>query len=278
MEIADYIENSIPSAFGKIGGTEGKALTFVNRPVWSLFKSKRYRRYRDQLYYKSGVYPPENEIFRRFLKYFSMEVLPNVDGLAVWRGQNDLRAMKRFAPSAFQIDPEVLGVGGLNWSDALFRKLQLKRILVVSSLSHTIDYQKKYLDKVWPCNPSMYHLENTVTMRCPMYAHLEDPVDEDWFIALDRMKASLSEKPFDVCLIAAGAWSLPLAVECKKIGKIGIHLGGSLQLAYGILGNRWMGEEKTMLKGIANDHWVFPFDEDTPKSFSNTEDAAYWKA
>jgi len=79
----------------------------------------------------------------------------------------------------------------------------------------------------------------------------------------------------DVCLIAAGAWSLPLAVEAKRLGKVGIHMGGALQLLFGITGNR--RDKGNGLKDIKNEHWCYSLDADTPRSFEGTEDAAYWK-
>ena len=44
---------------------------------------------------------------------------------------------------------------------------------------------------------------------------------------------------YDVVLIGAGAFSLPLVAHAKRRGKVGIHMGGSLQILFGILGKRW---------------------------------------
>lgn len=41
---------------------------------------------------------------------------------------------------------------------------------------------------------------------------------------------------YDVCLIGCGAYGFPLAAHAKRTGHKAIHLGGSLQLLFGIAG------------------------------------------
>ena len=62
---------------------------------------------------------------------------------------------------------------------------------------------------------------------------------KDWFDALDYMKSQIDSIDYDVCLIGAGAYGFPLAAHVKRSGKKAIHIGGSLQLLFGIRGKRW---------------------------------------
>ena len=59
-----------------------------------------------------------------------------------------------------------------------------------------------------------------------------------WFDALDYMKSEIDKYDYDVCLIGCGAYGFPLATHVKHNGKQAIHLGGTLQLLFGIKGNR----------------------------------------
>lgn len=41
---------------------------------------------------------------------------------------------------------------------------------------------------------------------------------------------------YDICLIGCGAYGFPLAAHAKRKGKKAVHLGGALQLLFGIKG------------------------------------------
>jgi hypothetical protein len=76
---------------------------------------------------------------------------------------------------------------------------------------------------------------------------------------------------FDIALIGAGAWSLPLAAHAKKIGKKAIHLGGTLQLLFGIRGGRFDQWGFAYHQG-----WIRPLPEETPANCQRMEKGAYW--
>lgn len=62
---------------------------------------------------------------------------------------------------------------------------------------------------------------------------------QSWFDALDWMKAEIDKHDYDICLIGCGAYGFPLAAHVKRLGKKAFHLGGALQLVFGIRGRRW---------------------------------------
>ena len=79
---------------------------------------------------------------------------------------------------------------------------------------------------------------------------------------------------YDIALISAGAYSLPLCVNAKINKKQAIHLGGSLQLMFGITGNRWSKSKQVHKK--LNSHWIRPLKEDRPDNFGMIENGCYW--
>lgn len=108
---------------------------------------------------------------------------------------------------------------------------------------------------------------------------------DNWFEALNYMKKKIEETDFDVALIGCGAYGFPLAAHVKRMGKQAVHLGGALQLLFGIRGNRWenpnYGVEQWGIpygsySKMMNDLWVKPLEKDKPASANKVEGACYW--
>ena len=111
-------------------------------------------------------------------------------------------------------------------------------------------------------------------VRAPIVTGERDSEGLSWFDLLEKMKREISTKDFDVALIAAGAFSYPLAAYAKKLGKIGIHCGGGLQIFFGVMGNRWNNSPE-VLKYV-NEFWVRPSANERPKRADQVENACYW--
>ncbi|CAM4099891.1 DUF1792 domain-containing protein [Zobellia roscoffensis] len=100
-----------------------------------------------------------------------------------------------------------------------------------------------------------------------------------WFEALQSMKDEMDKRDYDICLIGAGAYGFPLAAHAKRQGKKAVHLGGSLQLLFGIKGKRWEDpnyNEKYNYAALMNHCWVRPGEKFRPKNAENVEGACYW--
>ena len=99
-----------------------------------------------------------------------------------------------------------------------------------------------------------------------------------WFDALDSMKKQMDQIDYDIALIGCGAYGFNLAAHAKKSGKKSVHLGGALQILFGIIGSRF--ENPIVGDGIYlklfNEHWVRPSNEERPKSHNSLESGAYW--
>jgi hypothetical protein len=97
---------------------------------------------------------------------------------------------------------------------------------------------------------------------------------EDWFGAYFFMCDEIMKIDFDVAIIGAGAYGLPLASFVKNLGKTAIHMGGVTQLLFGIKGKRW--EDPGYFGWLMNEHWVRPAEHEKPKAFNNVESGCYW--
>lgn len=106
----------------------------------------------------------------------------------------------------------------------------------------------------------------------------------DWFEALEWMKNKMDKIDYDICLIGCGAYGLPLAAHAKRMGKKAIHIGGGLQLLFGIKGHRWEYPSAPLIwnlpadfyrKLFSNPAWVRP-NQYKDKHSEHIENACYW--
>jgi hypothetical protein len=87
------------------------------------------------------------------------------------------------------------------------------------------------------------------------------------------MRRQLEAADFDIALIGAGAYGLPLAAYAKRMGKKGVHVGGMLQLFFGIMGKRW---EDMRIPGMRREYWVRPSATETIRGKTAVEGGCYW--
>jgi hypothetical protein len=95
-----------------------------------------------------------------------------------------------------------------------------------------------------------------------------------WFSALDWMCEKIQNTEFDIAIIGAGAYGLPLASFVKDLGKKSVHLGGPTQILFGIRGNRW--DERPFFQQLSNENWIKPLPVEVPSNAQSVESACYW--
>jgi hypothetical protein len=94
--------------------------------------------------------------------------------------------------------------------------------------------------------------------------------------ALDRLEEisqSIASKEFDVALIAAGSLGIPIAAAVKRLGRIGISLGGHLQVLFGVHGERWLAQPDWH-RDYFNDAWIRMPPEYVPEA--QAPEVNYW--
>lgn len=107
---------------------------------------------------------------------------------------------------------------------------------------------------------------------------------KDWFEAFEFMKQQIADTEFDICLLGCGAYGMPLAAYVKSLGKQAIHIGGSLQLLFGIRGVRWeedgYGDDVTGVhnryKTLFNKYWIRPYSTSQIAGAEKVDNGCYW--
>jgi hypothetical protein len=270
-----------PRMMGKLGTTELMGLEFFDRWLKPSFPANAsWRRPAERLLQTAGLFPVSREIFFRWKEVY-LESVHHLDIVAHWQPPGTFlsvyehTALTRFAPLAQRVPLASLQpiLPPASWLPDILGK----RWMVVSPFRETIRSQLPRLSKlgIYP-NTYLDRLENTArnlqVVASPQLAYMVPPRHRDWFHALDCLQQEISACSFDIALIGAGAWSLPLAAYVKKMGKTAMHLGGQLQLMFGIRGGRW--DHKA--NDLYNEFWIRPLPEETPKNHQLMEHGAYW--
>jgi hypothetical protein len=218
----------------------------------------------------AGVYPPEAKV----LKTFSDKYLNSIrlsDFIGVWDcSEYEGDAIKEFCSDAFlapltSIEPYYFQEP---WSSAL----KGKKVLVVSPFRDTIERQFLQKDKLFENNNVLPDFK-LITYKSVQSIGGNNQF-KDWSEALLKMERDIESLEFDVALIGAGAYGLPLAAFIKKMGKQAILMGGATQILFGIKGKRW--DDHKFISKLYNEFWVYPDLKERPEDYKKVEGGCYW--
>ena len=226
----------------------------------------------------SGFFPYDDEDALKRFYLLMLDCMHEVDILGSWCS-NEVIFDKDWS-QAIKVSREEMTplLTDKPWTKAL----EGKRVLIVHPFAETIKQQISIGGhKLFPQCPSI--LPNTHYEVIPAVQTLGSSSDQfkDWFEALHYMEDIIDSSDYDICLLGCGAYGFPLAAHCKKSGKQAIHLGGSLQLMYGIIGKRWETDpgyinDFPYLGTYKNEYWVRPAIKETPKISNEVENGCYW--
>lgn len=219
------------------------------------------------MHLNAGVFPPTPEILARFSQRM-MEDVKQIDVLGSW-----MKKEKKVFP--YMRDPALVMLHDLEpfrhaspWSAAL----RGKRVLVVHPFEKSIRSQYARHSKIFANKEILPDFE-LVTLKAVQSIAGEKPDFDTWFEALAFMEKRISSMRFDIALIGCGAYGLPLAAHVKRMGKKAVHVGGALQLMFGIIGARW---DNPAFSGMFNEYWVHPLEDERPRDSSSIEGGCYW--
>jgi len=268
--IAKRLASPEPVMIARIGRTELNCL--VN---YLAIREESGRCYRKQvkkdMFNYSGFFPATDEMLDRFCEEFFGH-LHQVDVLGVWFNKGEDRVCHAYCP-----DSHLVRLRSLEpyyheqpWS-AMLRD---KKVLVIHPFQQTIIAQYTNNRELLFADQSVlppFHLE---TIRAVQGLAGTASNFATWFDAYEHMCREMESKDFDIAIIGAGAYGLPLAAHAKKLGKKAVHLGGATQILFGIKGKRWDNHE--VISKLYNEHWVRPSAEETPDGSNTVEGGCYW--
>ncbi len=228
----------------------------------------------------AGFFPPSTDKFIQFSKLM-LEDISQVDILGSWL-QNE-QVVQNYLNSARKVHFRLLEPF---WSDFPWTSaLKGKKVLIVHPFADTILNQYINRDKLFSNQLILPTFKSLNVIKAVQPLDANSFRFNDWFEALDYMKSEIDKQDYDVCLIGCGAYGFHLAAYVKRSGKKAVHLGGSLQLLFGIKGKRWedpnygvkeWGIPVGSYSNLMNEYWVRPGDIYKPKNAEEVEGACYW--
>lgn len=226
----------------------------------------------NQMQQWSGFFPPTIEKIIQFCDLMLQDI-PLVNILGSWLPEE--RYFENELRDCYKVNLELLNpfFSKNPWTKAL----EGKKVLVVHPFAQTIESQYKKRELIFGNN--LLPAFELKTVKAIQSIAGEKTDFADWFEALQYMKTEIDKRDYDICLIGCGAYGFPLAAHVKRKGKKSFHIGGSLQLLFGIRGKRWENENYNPLYNyttLMNEHWVKPSEEEKPKRADIVEDATYW--
>jgi hypothetical protein len=258
------IKNSSPLMAGKLGSVETRILGEFR------YKQQYSRKTIKEAHQNAGVFPASaNQLDLCAIELW--QSLQSIDLLGCWpvKYQARLSLELRALPKRCEMPDLEPFFYKLPWTHAL----RDKKVCIVHPFVATMQEQWHKREKLFE-NPSVLPAFEPIFIKSPMTIAGSSCHYPDWATALDSCWQEIRKQNFDVALIGCGAYSLPLAMRIKAMGKPCIHLGGSLQLLFGIFGKRW--ETFRDQKSLQNEHWVRPLACDRPNQFEAVEGGCYW--
>jgi hypothetical protein len=289
--MCDVLMADKPCMFARFGSTELNCLTnyvgvhqeksqFVNyitgksNPWW--WESNII----NQMQNWSGFFPARQDKIEQFCQLMLKDI-PEVDVLGSWLV--DEKVFDKQLKFAKKVHLRLLEPF---WSDIPWTiALEGKKVLVVHPFADTIEQQYLKRKNIFNNSDVLPEFGSLQVIQAVQTLGEGDTRFKDWFEALDFMKTEIDKVDYDICLIGCGAYGFPLAAHVKRSGKKGIHLGGALQLLFGIKGKRWedpnygvneWGIASGAYSDLINEYWVRPGENERPKNAEKVEGACYW--
>lgn len=277
-ELAKLIISGQSLAAGRIGLFEMAAMRMYEFGI-----KKKYPLVMDNIYNCAGFFPNDTGLGDQFLLIMK-ESLKEMDMLAPFHQFCEDYFINHYTKRDIIISK----------SEGLFEICQLenvwtkalkgKRVLVISPFTETIRQQYEKREFLFSGKEILPEFGELLTYKSLMtIGDMKDDRFATWFEALEYMKHEILLMNFDIALLGCGAYGFPLAAEIKKAGKQAVHMGGVLQILFGIMGKRWDGTRtggalhiREDIAKYYNEYWTYPMEE-RPKEASKVEYGPYWK-
>ena len=156
------------------------------------------------------------------------------------------------------------------WSAALAGK----RVLVVHPFRKTILSQYEKRAQLFPGRDILPEFASLTVIQAVQGLAGQDTGYDSWFDALDAMQARMDAADYDVAIIGAGAYGLPLAAHARDTGHAAIQMSGATQLLFGIKGRRW--DDHPVISKLYNPAWVRPDESEGITHKEKVEGGSYW--
>lgn len=263
--MAEAIDENKPMMAARFGAVEIKAVLYGICPLFSLcLKNYVYAHFGRN----AGFFPMEELGIKRFSNMM-LEAMKQVSLLMSWRPEEIF--FYRQLHNSKRLSFDITLPSSCMHENAWTQQLKGKRVLIIHPFAETIE--KQYVNHrcdIWEGRELLPRFASLKTIKAVQSIAGNNVSFSNWFDALAWMEKEIDKSDYEVALLGCGAYGFLLAHYIKQQGKKAIHIGGALQLFFGIKGKRWDN------LGLYNEYWVSPSDSEKPQNFEKVEDGCYW--
>ncbi len=270
--VSAAVAQNQPLLVARIGAVELSCLRFYleKRGAGRAGYSGKIRR---TMANNAGFFPVDDASLDAFCRLF-LEDLARVDVMGVWFNKYEDRICNDWCRDAQLVDLDCLEP--FRFSNPWSKLLEGRKVLVVHPFAESIRRQYAQKRGVLFASPEVLPDFELQTLQSVQSLAGLRVGFATWFDAYRHMCGQISRLDFDICLIGAGAYGLPLGAFVKRMGKQAIHLGGVTQILFGIKGKRWESEYADSTALLFNEHWVRPLPCETPAGRHKVDKGCYW--
>lgn len=281
--LKNIILKNEPFMCARFGSTESRAILnfqLKKKKISDFHASLKHIKGKMNIYWKehpkflnnltelSGFFPKDENLLEIFVNLYISDI-KNLDLLGVWNEYEEFLQVP--------MDTKLCKIRELEpwfYNEPWTAALEGKKVLVIHPFEETIKKQYQKKEKLYENENILPNFE-LKTIKAVQTIAGEKSEFKDWFEALESMKNQMEEIDFNIAIIGCGAYGFPLASHAKKLGKVGIHLGGVTQLLFGIKGKRWEEwKHYTELRKNEGESWVYA--NEIPKDYKKIENGCYW--
>lgn len=222
----------------------------------------------------AGFFPPEDVQLDRFAVEL-LEWCSAADVMALSFHRDEDVIVNRYCPDASLVQIDALNC--MCYEKPWSAELEGKTVLVVHPFARTIESQYRERRTLLYEDPSVLPEFDLKTLIPVQSSAGCETGHASWFEALDYMLEEVSTQDFDVAVVGAGAYGMPIGAFIKSMGRQVVHLGGATQLLFGIKGRRWERDDwDDLIVRHYNDAWVRPTADETPAGADGVEGGCFW--
>ena len=218
----------------------------------------------------SGVFPTDDATLDKFCRLY-VKTAQSAELLALWNVGAEREVIRGCDATRFTelraLEPYY---HARPWSAALAGK----RVLVVHPFRRTILAQYEKRPQLFPGKDVLPELASLTVIQAVQGLGGQDTGYADWFDALTERERRMDAADYDVAIVGAGAYSLPLAAHARDTGHAAIQMSGATQLLFGIKGKRW--DDHPVISKLYNPAWVRPDETEGISNKEKVEGGSYW--
>lgn len=259
------IQRGGPFLFARCGATEMRTVA-----DWQQNGGHFADRTRQEIRALSGVFPTDDDTLGRFCERY-VACAQSADLLALWDVGAEREVIRGCRGTTFAKLRALEPYYHQNpWSSALAGK----KVLVVHPFKDTILRQYARREALFPDTQILPEFAGLTVIRAVQGLAGQETGYASWFDALDAMARQMDAADYEVAIIGAGAYGLPLAAHARDTGHTAIQMSGATQLLFGIKGKRW--DDHPIISTLYNDAWVRPAENEGIPNREAVEGGSYW--